>query len=83
MAFTIYLYHPFGTSLARRLFERLEVEAGIGRFVGGLIIGLALPVMIHVLAHRLGLTRRLFLGLRASSGSRRLSDYGGPPSART
>ncbi|WP_372613192.1 acyltransferase family protein [Aquicoccus sp.] len=81
MAFTIYLYHPFGTSLARRLFESLEIDAGLLRFTSGLIIGFGLPVVLHVLAHRFGPMRRLLLGLRASSGSRKQPDGGGslPP----
>ncbi len=69
LAFTIYLYHPFGTSLARRLFDTLEVDTELVHFVGGLIIGFALPVFVHVLAVRFGVTRRLLLGLRGSSKS--------------
>jgi fucose 4-O-acetylase-like acetyltransferase len=69
MAFTIYLYHPFGTSLARRLFNSLEIDAGLVRFVGGLIIGFVIPILLHMLALRSEMTRRLFLGLRDASRS--------------
>ena len=68
MAFTVYLYHPIGTSLARRVFETLGVEAGWERFAGGMALGLALPVVIHLLAQRFDLTRRVLLGLRSAGG---------------
>lgn len=64
LAFTVYLYHPFGTAIARRLFNGLEVESDIVRFVFGVIIGFAAPVLVHVCAARSGVMRRLILGQR-------------------
>lgn len=77
MAFTIYLYHPLGTSFARRLFELQGVESDLVRFFGGMVIGFAVPIAIHVLASRFEPSRRLLLGLRVSARSRLPSEGDG------
>ncbi|MEP1539422.1 MAG: acyltransferase [Paracoccaceae bacterium] len=63
-AFTIYLYHVFGTSGMREVLEKLGVDALMPKVILGLIAGIALPIVLHKLAEQTGLTRRLVLGLR-------------------
>ncbi|MEP6021548.1 MAG: acyltransferase [Paracoccaceae bacterium] len=63
-AFTIYLYHIFGTSGMREVLEKLGVDALMLKTILGLIAGIALPIVVHKLAEKTGLTRRLVLGMR-------------------
>lgn len=64
-AFTIYLYHVFGTSGMREVLEKLGVNGLVPKAVLGLVAGIALPIVLHKLAEKTRLTRRLVLGLRA------------------
>lgn len=63
-SFTIYLYHPLGTSANRRFFEAFELNAPVLHFVLGLMTGLMMPILIHILADRWSLGSRVVLGLR-------------------
>ncbi len=63
-AFTIYLYHVFGTAGMRRALHAGGIESVPMHLVMGLAAGLILPVAIHVLADRHPATRRLVLGMR-------------------
>lgn len=63
-SFTIYLYHVIGTSGARRLLHGAGIDNPWINLLFGVVIGLALPVIIHLIAMRLGITRRIVLGLK-------------------
>ncbi|QJF53385.1 acyltransferase (plasmid) [Roseobacter ponti] len=63
-SFTIFLYHPFGTAAVSRSLTYLEVDALSLHFVLGLVAGLVVPCLIHLLAARSDWSRRLILGLR-------------------
>ena len=61
-AFTIYLYHVFGTSGSRMLCDSLGVTALEPRFFCGVLGGLVLPVVIHKAAAGSVFPTRLILG---------------------
>ncbi|UWQ23184.1 acyltransferase family protein [Jannaschia sp. W003] len=63
-SFTIYLYHVFATSASRRVFDSLGMDGGAFVIVAGILAGILLPIALHILAERNGLTRRLVLGQR-------------------
>lgn len=62
-SFTIYLYHPFGTSLVRRLTEHLDISAPALHLVIGVTAGLIFPCLLHIGANRFDWSRRVLLGL--------------------
>lgn len=64
-AFTIYLYHIFGTSGARQALGIVGIDAQPAVLVAGLAAGLAVPIVVHKLAELHPLGRRLILGQRA------------------
>lgn len=64
-AFTIYLYHLFGTSGMRRTLDKAGVEDIWVNFVFGTAAGIFVPVLLHLAAAQFSLTRRLLLGQRA------------------
>lgn len=68
-SFTIYLYHPLGTSASRRALSALGVENDLFVFTSGLLIGVAAPCALHWLLATTPLSARLFLGLRRSSAT--------------
>lgn len=61
-AFTIYLYHVFGTAAARALLQALGMTGVFPIFLISLLCGLVLPVVLHRMSERWGLTRRYVLG---------------------
>lgn len=63
-AFTIYLYHIFGTSGTRQALDMAGVGSDWIKLALGTLAGVALPIMLHLVAERLSLTRRLVLGMR-------------------
>jgi fucose 4-O-acetylase-like acetyltransferase len=63
-SFTIYLYHVFATSASRRVFEAFGADE-VGLVLGvGIAAGIVFPIVLHELAGRTSLTRRLVLGQR-------------------
>jgi len=63
-AFTIYLYHVFGTSGMRRAADILGVESLPVLFVLTCFAGIGVPVVAHLLLSRNAITRTLVLGMR-------------------
>ncbi|WP_299410216.1 acyltransferase family protein [uncultured Roseobacter sp.] len=61
-AFTIYLYHVFGTAGARDALQAFGITAVTPIFLTSIVCGIALPVVLHRLSERWGLTRRYILG---------------------
>lgn len=63
-SFVIYLYHPFGTSAARRALSALEIGGGWLGFVLGIAAGVGVPLAIYLCARRSALMSEVILGLR-------------------
>lgn len=61
-AFTIYLYHIFGTGGAREVMHALGVTGVLPIFLASLICGIGGPVLLHRLADQWSLSRRFVLG---------------------
>lgn len=61
-AFTIYLYHIFGTAGARLVADKLGIASLDVRFVWGLACGLALPILMHEVLLRIPRAQRVVLG---------------------
>ncbi|MFT6073182.1 MAG: hypothetical protein ACJAZ1_000088 [Yoonia sp.] len=61
-AFTIYLYHIFGTAGMRELLQWLEITQIPVLFFASLAAGIGVPVAVHLTAKRFALTRRFVLG---------------------
>jgi len=68
-SFTIYLYHPIGTGGVRRVLEVLDINAPTLHFVAGVIVGLVLPCLIHIVADRFVWSRWMLLGLRPKNAA--------------
>lgn len=63
-AFTIYLYHPFGTSAVRKLMEEAGLDGTVTHFSLGMAVGLIFPCALHYFASQFRWTRLFMLGLR-------------------
>lgn len=63
-AFTIYLYHVFGTVMARMLANSAGITSMDARFSLGLLGGLAIPILLHEVMTRVPKGRELVLGNR-------------------
>lgn len=61
---TIYLYHIFATSAARRGMEAAGLSSPWLQLLIGTCAGIALPVLLQIMAKRWGVTRLLVLGMR-------------------
>lgn len=61
-AYTIYLFHSFGTSGGRIILNQLGIVSTPLVFFTSLLLGLFLPVLIEFILDRYQLTRLLFLG---------------------
>lgn len=61
-AYTIYLFHSFGTSGGRIILHATGITNTALVFFVSLILGLFLPILIELVLDRFGITRMLFLG---------------------
>ncbi len=61
-AYTIFLFHSFGTSGGRILLNMLGVFNTPVVFFFSLLLGLLLPIIIELVLDKFGITRMLFLG---------------------
>ena len=66
-AFTIYLYHIFGTVAGRMMCNAFDIGQIEIRFFVGLAAGLVLPIVMHEIALRSQLTSAALLGRRRSA----------------
>jgi fucose 4-O-acetylase-like acetyltransferase len=64
VAFTIYLYHVFGTSGMRRAADAVGIEATPVVFILCVAAGFGVPILIHVFFLQTVATRTFFLGIR-------------------
>jgi glucans biosynthesis protein C len=64
-AYSIYLFHVFGTAGARILLQKLNIaDTGFMLFIISLVAGLLLPIIAEMVFSRINAFRLLFLGLR-------------------
>ena len=61
-AYTIFLFHSFGTSGGRIILNALGIHNTTIVFFSSLLLGLFIPIVIEFIFDRFGLTRMLFLG---------------------
>nr|NQU90023.1 acyltransferase [Bacteroidota bacterium] len=61
-AYTIYLFHAFGTAGGRILLKTVGIHNDVPVFFVSLLVGLFIPVVIEFVLDRFKLTRMLFLG---------------------
>ena len=61
-AYTIYLFHSFGTSGGRILLKAGGIHNSVAIFFISLICGLAFPIIVEKILDKNGITRMLFLG---------------------
>jgi len=72
-SFSIYLYHVFATSAMRRCLHAIEVhDVGLHIFCG-LVAGLGVPILLHLLVRRYPLPSAIVLGLRPRGSARALA----------
>lgn len=64
-AFTVYLYHVLGTAGMREVLHAIGIDALIVTVPLGLCAGICLPVLIHRVADKTSLTRKVMLGKRS------------------
>ena len=64
LAFTVYLYHVFGTSGMRHAAEAIGIEQTWLVFILCVASGFGVPIVVHLLFSRTPATRTVFLGLR-------------------
>lgn len=69
-AYSIFLFHSFGTSGGRILLNALGIHNSTPVFFVSLLLGLFLPVGIELIADKFGITRMLFLGRSYSKNSK-------------
>lgn len=63
-SYTIYLFHVFGTAGARIVLERVDARLPV-IFVVALIVGILLPIAVHLCFQRVPYLSRAFLGIKA------------------
>ena len=63
-AYSIYLFHAFGTAAGRIIPQKLNINSTILIFVMSLTTGIILPIITEKILERFRLTRILFLGRR-------------------
>lgn len=61
-AYTIFLFHSFGTSGGRIILQKAGVENTFFIFLFSLLLGLFLPVAVEKILDKVNLTRLVFLG---------------------
>ena len=61
-AYTIYLFHSFGTSGGRILLKAGGIHNSVAIFFISLLCGLAFPILVEKVLDKNGITRMLFLG---------------------
>lgn len=61
-AYTIYLFHSFGTSGTRILLHKIGIYHTVPVFLFSLLVGILLPVIVEEICDRFSLSRLLFLG---------------------
>jgi len=63
-SYSIYLFHVFGTASSRMFLNKLNVESTSIHIVVGLLVGIFLPIIMHLFMQKFNLLRPTFLGLK-------------------
>ena len=63
-AYSIYLFHVFGTAGSRIIATKLGLAVDYQLFILGLIVGLGFPIIVEYILLGKKWLRRIFLGLR-------------------
>ena len=61
-AYSIYLFHGFGTASGRIIAKRFDIQSSALIFTVSLVAGLSLPILTEKILKRFKITRLLFLG---------------------
>ena len=61
-AYSIFLFHAFGTAAGRIVSQKLGIHATPIVFVSSLVVGMCLPIIAEIVLDKFGITRMLFLG---------------------
>jgi glucan biosynthesis protein C len=61
-AYTIFLFHSFGTSGGRIILSMFDIDNTVIVFFVSLLLGIFLPVVVEIVLDRSGIFRMLFLG---------------------
>lgn len=61
-AYSIYLFHAFGTAAGRLVLQKLSINATVPIFIISLLTGLVLAIVAEKVLERFSFTRALFLG---------------------
>jgi peptidoglycan/LPS O-acetylase OafA/YrhL len=61
-AYSIYLFHSFGTAAGRILIKNLGINNDLLIFLFSLSVGMISPIITEKILDRWGITRMLFLG---------------------
>ena len=73
-SYTIYLYHPYGTAGTRVGLNIVGIENPAIIFPIAVVVGIILPIVIHMMLHRVPYISRMFLGVRAGKSTGRITD---------
>lgn len=63
-AYSIYLFHIFGTAGSRIMLQHFGIEDPLSLFICGVAAGIMIPIMVEVAISKNIISRRLFLGLK-------------------
>lgn len=63
-AYTIYLFHVFGTSGGRIILKQIGIDNNIPIFIFSFILAVILPIIVELILSKWKITRILFLGKR-------------------
>jgi len=61
-AYSIFLFHAFGTAGGRILIQKLGIHSSVLVFTVSLLVGMGLPILAEKVLDPFGITRMLFLG---------------------
>lgn len=62
-SYSIFLFHIFGVAGSRSVAEKVGVTGMYPLFAIGVVAGIALPIVVHLIAVRFGVTRVALLGM--------------------
>lgn len=61
-SYGIYLFHVFGTAAARMILLKIHISNNVIHVIGGLILGIGLPIILQIIVPRSSILTLLFFG---------------------